>query len=141
MTSCKILTARAFYHRWAWYVHDYLTKPGSDFHCKLHSWLLGQSKPVDDDGVIALVFRNGEPIGWARTERWRAYDTLEAFVLPEYRLTGVASFAAAGLRTTSPIAGSGGAVAVFHPTMQLVAARAGLRPALFRRRGDSWVLA
>jgi len=106
-------------------IRDELTKPGSDFH-----------KAIDTktDGHIAVVFDGETIVGWARTERWQSYDTLEAFVRPERRLQGVAVFAAAGIYS-SVLHENGGVVAVFHPHMLLVARRAGFWPVLFERDG------
>ena len=106
-------------------IRDELTKPGSDFH-----------KAIDTktDGHIAVVFHDDQVVGWARTERWQSYDTLEAFVRPERRLQGVAVFAAAGIYS-SVLHENGGVVAVFHPHMLLVARRAGFWPVLFERDG------
>ena len=85
----------------------------------------------------------GEIVGWARTEAWleddgvsvdlTKWNTLEAFVHPEYRCSGVAAFAVAGLAASSAIYGVK-AVAVFHPHMLLVARRAGFRPTLFAKQ-------
>jgi hypothetical protein len=106
-------------------IRDELTKPGSDFH-----------KAIDTktDGHIAVVFHDDQVVGWARTERWQSYDTLEAFVRPERRLQGVAVFAAAGL-FSAVVRENDGSVAVFHPHMLLVAQRAGFFPVLFERDG------
>lgn len=108
-----------------------LTKPGSDFQKKLLDRRL--------DGTIALVREHGEIVGWARTEEWHdgsiPWDTLEAFVTPDYREFGVASFAAGGLVAFHDLSN----VAVFHPHMLLVARRAGLRPILFHREGPAWL--
>lgn len=106
-------------------IRDELTKPGSDFH---------KSIDTKTDGHIAVVFHDEEVIGWARTEQWNGYDTLEAFVRPERRLQGIAAFAAAGIYSSAPY-DSGGVVAVFHPHMLLVARRAGFWPVLFERDG------
>jgi hypothetical protein len=133
----------------ALFVRNKLTKPGSDFQWKLTRLLHGESGATVDDGHIALVLDQGEIVGWARTEHWTAgsdgaggfvsYDTLEAFVAPDYRLRGVAAFAASGLYA-SVLHDNGCTVAVFHPHMLLVARRAGFWPTLFTRnvRGE-WV--
>lgn len=136
MTSCTIHTARQFYCRHGRYVRDVLTKRGSDFQRKITAWLDGSGAPAADDGFISLVMYGDEIVGWARTEKWRGYDTLEAFVATEWRLRGVATFAAAGLRASRVL---GATAAVFHPHMAMVAARCGLRPHLFERVGDQWV--
>lgn len=108
-------------------IRDELTKPGSDFH-----------KAIDTktDGHIAVVFHDDQVVGWARTERWQSYDTLEAFVRPERRLQGIAVFGAAGIRA-GVLHENDGTVAVFHPHMVLVAQRAGFFPVLFERDGAS----
>lgn len=125
----------------ALFVRNQLTKGNSDFQWKLTRLLHGDDAATDADGHIALVLDHGEIVGWARTERWRDYDTLEAFVAPEYRLRGIAGFAAAGLYA-SVLFDNGGTVAVFHPHMLLVARRAGFYPRLFEKnlRGE-WVRA
>lgn len=125
-----------------------LCKPGSIFQQRLLD-----SKPVD--GFIALVEDFGETIGWARTEPWAEPDldavaggfpsamlhwsTLEAFVARDYRGRGVATFAAAGLLATAVFDDPG--VAVFAPSMMLLARRVGLLPTLFREDGEGWVRA
>lgn len=95
------------------------------------------------DGEIAIVRCQGQMVGWARTESWlfdqdgvtTEFQTLEAFVFEDCRERGVASFAAAGLRTAGYV---NGVVAVFHPAMERVASRAGLVPVLFALKGTSW---
>lgn len=128
------------------FIRNKLTKPGSDFQWKLTNLLFGDRAAEQQDGHIALVLDHGEVVGWARTEYWTAgsdvaYDTLEAYVAPEYRLRGVAAFAASGLYA-SVLHDEGGTVAVFHPHMLLVARRAGFFPTLFTKnpRGE-WVKA
>lgn len=137
--NCTIQSAADFLDSGAAeYVHDHLTKPGSDFQRKLDSWLYDSPEPTEADGYIALVEDQGEIIGWARTEKWvedfaNRWDTLEAFVHKNYRRRGIAAFAASGLY--SAIFGNFGInVAVFHPHMLLVARRAGFYPTLFRKR-------
>ncbi len=107
-----------------------LTKPDSDFQRAL----LSGRRP----GEIAIVRDQGEIVGWARTEVWVedngfdeiSWNTLEAFVAKQYRLAGVAVFAAAGLSAMLHAR----RVAVFHPHMLLVARRAGFRPTLFAKQ-------
>ena len=115
------------------YIRRRLTKPDSDFHKKLRRGEL--------EGQIAIVRDQGGIIGWARTEPWvggsGVWDTLEAFVAVEYRLRGIASFAACGLESAGCL---GISVAVFHPTMYIVGTRAGIRVTLFSR-GEAWVQA
>jgi len=145
--TCTILTARVFAASAAEYVRDHLTNPGSDFQKKLTAWLDGSAKPAKADGYIALVEDQGEIVGWARTESWSdgddgadgevLYDTLEAFVAKPYRLRGIAAFAASGIYS-AVLHENGGAVAVFHPHMQLVARRAGLWPTLFAKEDGQW---
>jgi len=107
------------------------TKPGSDFNKKLTS---GQPLGVYD-GLIAVVRSRTEILGWARSETWQRWDTLESFVSPSHRGRGIAAFAASGLRSTYNHTAE---VAVFHPHMLLVAKRAGFRPILFHKEGDQW---
>ena len=141
--TCEILTLAEFVESGspALFVRNKLTKPGSDFQWKLTRLLHKEAEPTSADGHIALVFDHGEIVGWARTERWKDYDTLEAFVAPDYRLRGIAAFAAAGLYA-GVLHDGGGTVAVFHPHMLLVARRAGFYPRLFEKnhRGE-WVRA
>ena len=129
-----------------------LTRPGSDFHRKLTTWLYTSVKATPADGTIAVVADHGEIVGWARTERWSEpldsrqdgavmhWDTLEAFVEPTYRSRGIAAFASAGLYATA-LHDAVRTVAVFRPSMLLVARRAGLCPTLFERREGVWVKA
>lgn len=114
------------------FIRKNLTKPGSDFHRKLRQYQF--------DGAIALVRDQSEIVGWARTEPWQDADgddwnTLEAFVSPNYRHMGVSVFAAAGIAAAVLRPGPAG-VAVFHPVMYIVANRVGLRPTLFSK---GWV--
>jgi hypothetical protein len=135
---CTTLAIADFVASSAPYVRDHLTRPGSDFQRKLTAWLDGSSKPTAADGYIALVLDHGEIIGWARTEGWSVYDTLEAFVAPSYRLRGIAAFAASGI-FSAVLHENGGTVAVFHPHMLLVARRAGFWPTLFEKEGGRWL--
>ena len=147
---CRIITGDAFYqdepHRL--FVARKLCKPGSIFQRRL---LDGEAI----DGFIALVEDFGETIGWARTEPWLEPDveaaaggfpaamlhwnTLEAFVARDFRGRGVATFAAAGLATVA--FQDDRDAAVFHPHMMLLANKVGLRPVLFREKGEGWVRA
>lgn len=115
---------------------DVFTKDGSDFQRKLKRFLAGD-EPTFEDGYLALLKDDGEIVGWARSERWAedavfTWDTLEAFVHPQHRNRGYASLAASAL-VSGPLYGSGN-IAVFHPTMLLVARRAGTYAQLFARR-------
>jgi GNAT superfamily N-acetyltransferase len=123
-----------------WIAHR-LTKAGSDFHRKLLYWMYGRGSAMETDGSIAVVYDQGEIVGWARTEVWRDHDTLEAFVNPAYRGRGVASYAASGLFAAC-LHDNGLNVVVFDPAMLLVAKRAGLKPELFAQDDDGeWVKA
>ena len=110
-------------------IRDSLTKPGSDFH---------KAVETKTDGHIALVFCDEKLIGWARSEQWQGHQTLEAFVEPASRASGVAAFAAAGLVAAAAVPPE---VAVFHPHMLAVARRAGLLATLYCRDRDQWVIA
>jgi len=141
---CDVMSAKEFvdlgYHH---FVREYeLLRKYSDFAKKIDRWSNESASPQPSDGHISLVRDEGQIIGWARTEHWpfgdAIYDTLEAFVSPDYRLRGVASFAASGL-VSSKLHENGGTVAVFHPHMMLVAKRAGLWATLFERDGDRWM--
>ncbi len=151
--TCEILTLAELVAAGstALFVRNRLTRPGSDFQWKLTRLLHREVESTSGDGHIALVLDQGEIVGWTRTEYWTAgsdgaggfvaYDTLESYVAPEYRLRGVAAFAASGLYA-SVLHDSGATVAVFHPHMLLVARRAGFWPTLFEKnpRGE-WVKA
>lgn len=120
---------------------DVFTKDGSDFQAKLRRFLAGD-EPAFEDGYLALIKYEGEIVGWARSERWsedavHAWDTLEAFIHPQHRNRGYAALAASAL-AAGPLYGSGN-IAVFHPTMLLVARRAGVYPQLFQKRSvERW---
>lgn len=131
-----------------------LTKPDSVFHERLNNIIdrIGW-EPSDEDGVIATVVDRGELVGWARSEQWlektsdivghksvEHWDTLEAFTHPDRRGEGIASLAAAGLAVHGLLRW-GGDVAVFAPSMMLLARRAGLHPTLFTKVDDEWVRA
>jgi hypothetical protein len=126
MIACTVLPLADLDASMRRLIRDELTKPGSDFH---------EAVETKTDGHIAVVFHDEQVIGWARTEQWNGYDTLEAFVRPERRLQGVAVFAAAGLRA-GVLHDNGGVVAVFHPHMLLLARQAGFFPVLFERNGN-----
>lgn len=117
----------------AW-IADRLTGPGSDFKKKLLDGTAG--------GQIAMALDKGEIVGWARTERWEKWDTLEAFVAPEFRGRGVATWCAMGLVAANAFdEESAGFVAVFRPAMIPLAAKVGLLPIRFDRQGDGrWTL-
>lgn len=125
MIACTVLPLADLDASMRRLIRDELTKPGSDFHAAIDTKTDGHIAIVMDDEVVA---------GWARTEQWSGYDTLEAFVRPQRRLQGIAAFAAAGLFTATYE--NGCAVAVFHPHMLLVARRAGFWPVLFERDGQ-----
>ena len=115
-----------------------LCRPGSDFHKKLTG---GRELNVTD-GTISIVRTDDRIIGWARSEPWVdgtgwLWPTLEAFVEPTQRRSGIAAFATAGL-VVNVFAEEGYGCAVFAPAMLLVAARAGLHPTLFERSGSEW---
>ena len=121
-----------------------LTKNASDFQMKLTAWLHEPGvSPAAEDGYIALVIEHGEAIGWARTEMWadpadgRRWQTLEAFVVPDRRGSGVARFATAGLVASGHLDREE-PVAVFAAAMFAVARRSGLVPFRFGRSGDKW---
>lgn len=129
-------------------VAERLTRPASAFQDQIKSFLARSAAPVADDGTISVVrTRHGLAIGWARSERWceermepdghicrRMWNTLEAFVDPEWRNRGVATFAAAGLMLASDAPTSAlPSHAVFRPSMLLVARRIGIRPILFQK--------
>lgn len=115
-----------------------LCHPGSDFHKKLTG---GRELNVTD-GTILIVRADDRILGWARSEPWVdgtgwLWPTLEAFVEPTQRRSGIAAFATAGL-VVNVFAEEGYGCAVFAPPMLLVAVRAGLHPTLFERSGGEW---
>lgn len=122
------------------FIVNHLTKPNSDFSRKLQRKLAGE-KLRNVDGWISLVLDYGEIVGWCRTEAWIEpptqvpWDTLEAFVNPTYRGRAIASWAANGL-LCGPLSEASG-VAVFAPSMMLLAKRIGLFPVLFLKADDS----
>jgi hypothetical protein len=130
MTTCAVLPLADLDEPSRRVIRDSLTKHDSDFQKKLFAEQL--------DGSIALVSRDSEIIGWARSEQWQGHQTLEAFVEPATRNAGVAAFAAAGLVAAAAVPQE---VAVFHPHMLAVARRAGLLATLFSRERDQWVIA
>ena len=134
--TCEILTLAELVGAadLALFVRNKLTNPGSEFQTRLTNLLFSEGVA---EGHISLVLDQSEVVGWARTDRWTTYDTLEAFVAPDYRGRGIASFAAAGLRSSVMHSGSI-AVAVFHPHMALVAQRVGLLPVLFEGGNGRW---
>jgi hypothetical protein len=135
--TCKVSTIAEFaadQHRIS-YVREHLTMPDGDFGPRIDSWLTGVL-PVSV-GHIATVEDCGEIIGWARTEKWQEWDTLEAFVSQPYRYRGIAAFASAGL-VAAALNDNGLSVAVFSPPMLLVAKRAGLLPVLFAMKNGHW---
>ena len=130
----------------ALFIRNKLVRHGGDFQWKLTALLHGDRPADKNDGHIALVLDHGEIVGWARTEQWRSddglsYDTLEAFVAPEYRLRGIAAFAASGIYA-GVLHDNGGTVAVFHPHMLVVAKRSGFWPVLYTKNpAGKWVKA
>jgi GNAT superfamily N-acetyltransferase len=118
-------------------IADHLCRPGSDFQRGLRS-------DAFVGGLIALCLDRGEIIGWARTQPWTdssgmTHATLEAFVDAKYRGRGIAAYAAMGLASSYLIERTLGAVAVFRPSMLMVASRAGLHPTLYDRGDGGWV--
>lgn len=105
------------------FLADHATRPHSDFQKAL---LAGTQK-----GTICLCLDQGEIVGWARSEGWESWPTLEAFVRPQWRERGVAALCAAGLRASNVYGNSGRYCAVFRHSMLAVAARAGLAAVLF----------
>lgn len=132
---CEVVSAGSLDATTRAFLVTHATRDGSDFQRTLASQLTA-------DGTIALVYDQGEIIGWSRCERWEdksshlVWDTLESFVRPEWRGRGVASFAATGLRASGVIPTQ--FVAVFRPAMLLVASRAGLTPVLFELVDNQW---
>lgn len=88
-------------------------------------------------GRIAICRDQGEIIGWARTERWRENDTLEAFVAPCYRGRGVATACAAALLADGAISRSAGVV-VFRRPMPQIAERLGIDYVGYTPEGEEW---
>jgi hypothetical protein len=128
---CDVLPADLFAPKYGLYVYEHLTHDDSDFQKKLGRWMAGET-PSQQDGVIAVAIDQGEVVGWARTERWRNYNTLEAFVAQPYRERGIASWCASGLLTQHPYCEDSNVVAVFARPMVHVARRVGLHPVLYQ---------
>lgn len=147
--NCTVMTFAAFVadKKLALDVAERLTRPASDFQNKIVACLIRQRVPSDRDGVISIVRdRAGKVIGWARSEQWAdadgiSWSTLEAFVAPAWRDHGIATFAAAGLfleHQTSLLP----PVAVFRPSMMLLARRIGRRAVLYQKDSAGvWVRA
>ena len=112
-----------------------LTRPYSDFQRSLTA--------NTAQGTIALCLDQGEIIGWARTEMWQNWNTLEAFVDSTYRGRGVATFAAAGLVASCQFfRGPRCHAAIFHPSMKPLSRKVGVYPVLFEKHPDgTWNLA
>lgn len=136
---CQVMPIEDFIPIWGDYAYGHLVRHNSDFQKKLERWLDGD-RPTEEDGHIAVILDQGEVVSWARTETWLdaerlRWDTLEAFTHEDYRMRGLAAWAAAGL-FSGPLYDEGGSVAVFRPPMLLVAKRAGFHPTLFEKE---WV--
>lgn len=112
-----------------------LTRPDSDFQRSLTA--------NTAQGTIALCLDQGEIIGWARTEQWKCFNTLEAFVDTAYRGRGVATFAAAGLVASCQFfRGSYGYAVVFRPSMKNLGRKVGVATVLFEKHTNgTWSLA
>lgn len=117
-------------------VADY-AEHASNVQVMLHS-----SVPLD--ATVAVVHAGGCVLSYAWTYKWSpihesygvpvgAWDTLDAFTVPHLRMRGLASYAAAGLVASGLFDNDGGTVAVFRPSMMLVARKVGLWPRIFRR--------
>ncbi len=111
-----------------------LTRPDSDFQRALIA--------NTAQGTISLCLDQGEFIGWARTEQWQSWNTIEAFVDTAYRGRGVATFCAAGLVSSCQFfRGSYGYAAVFHPSMKSLGRKVGVATVLFKKYPDGrWAL-
>jgi hypothetical protein len=137
---CDVLPADLFAPKYGLYVYEHLTHDDSDFQKKLGRWMAGET-PSQQDGVIAVAIDQGEVVGWVRTERWRNYNTLEAFVAQPYRERGIASWCASGLVAERFHDTNANVVAVFAMPMFRVALRVGLFPVLYQYEGNlgDWV--
>jgi hypothetical protein len=111
------------------FIAQHLTRPGSDFQKALEGGAVA--------GTIAIALDQGEIVAWARTEPWRDWPTLEAFVAPAYRGRRLATWCAMGLAVAGVFKKSHH-TAVFRPSMIPVATDAGLLPLLFRKEGQEW---
>jgi hypothetical protein len=109
----------------AW-IASRLTRPGSDFQKALESG--------EPQGWISIALDKGVIIGWARTERWEDFDTLEAFVDPALRGRGVATWCAMGLVASGVFTTSKDRyVAVFRRPMIKMAIKVGMKPVICDR--------
>jgi len=113
----------------AGYIAGHLCRDGSVFQAALRA--------RNASGDIAYCRDQGEIIGWARTEWWRGYQTLEAFVSPAYRGRGVSVACAQALIASGAIT-RGSLVAVFREPMDVLAGRCGLRAEVFALEGSQW---
>lgn len=140
--TCTVLTAEAFARDSAamHWIAGRLSREGSEWHRKILGWIAG-FEPSAEDGSIAIVRDAGEIVGWARTEKWEAFSTLEAFVMPQYRRRGVAAFASTGLLVAGRLPPTHRVAVFTSPAMVSVARRVGLFPTLFVRSGEGWVRA
>lgn len=127
--NCKVQQLRTLCAADVDWILRKLSRPGSDFQLKLATGGF--------DCPIAMVSDQGEMIGWARTEDWDGWRTLEAFVDPQYRRRGIATLAAAALVAYG--AYDEKRVAVFRPSMEPLARRVGLLPSRFENRDGVWV--
>lgn len=131
---CNVMDMSEFVVLWGQHAYKHLTRPESEFKAMLGRMI---SSPEDEGegGTIAAVADEDDVlIGWARTSPWRDssgnhWDALEAYTDEFHRRSGVAAFATAGLLTASATR----RVAVFRPSMLLVARRSGFSPVLFER--------
>lgn len=125
MDCFTIRTARLRPSEKAW-IASRLTRPGSDFQKALEAG--------EPQGWISIALDKGVIIGWARTERWEDFDTLEAFVDPDVRGRGVATWCAMGLVATGVFTTSKDRyVAVFRRPMIKLAIKVGMKPVICDR--------
>lgn len=130
---------------------DRLSNPGSDFQRVLRVGISGGSLAGHLWGSIAIVrmpsmhradtyITKDEPVGWARASAWYCrknnqhgeLQSLEAFVAPEIRGTGVCSAALMALAACRPIRSHRGN-AVFSDGMAAVCRGVGISFTQFRR--------
>jgi hypothetical protein len=127
--DCFILPAMMLRPTERHFIAQHLTRANSDFQTALRNDAA--------TGTIAIALDQGEIVAWARTEPWRDWPTLEAFVAPAYRGRRLAAWCAMGLAVAGVFKKSHH-TAVFRSSMIPIATDAGLLPLLFRKEGDEW---
>lgn len=114
-----------------------LTRPNSDFQREVVEVATGKAS---SSTPIALWHEDGCLVAWAASHVWQEKQTLEQFTDERHRKRGIASALSAALIASGAI-DRYEAIAVFSPSTASIAARLGLMPIRYERRGSDWVLA